>query len=91
MSRSKEFIAIKIEESIEFYIKIGKYLDQKYYEIKQTDSRIGRYNALYLKVNNQEIKVEYGFYILIDLTNNDVKYVHKDIYKNDYVELKEED
>ena len=92
VSKQKEYIAIKVNFSAEFFIQVGKYLREDQYVIKVENDVRQRFtsNELFLKFNDREIKVEKGFYILLDVVDKNIAYVSEDVYKSDYLELKED-
>ena len=91
MSMSKQFIAIKVEpNNPNFFLEVGKKLNDKYYEIKQIkgDVYCSPHKSLVLKIDDHEVEVREGHYILVDMIDDNIKYVTEEMYKNDYVELK---
>lgn len=60
--------AIRIEDSPEFYLNIGKYLNEKCYKI-ENNSYICNLKYTFIFKNNQ-IQGKYGDYILIDVNDN---------------------
>lgn len=92
MNKQKQYIALKVEDTIDFYVNLGKYLDDKYYEIvKEDNHRYFNSFVVMIKIDEiQKIKVERGCYILIEKGSSNVKYITDQAFKNDYIELKEE-
>lgn len=88
--KQREFIALKVDYTPEFFIELGKYLDKKYYELKKNP--IEYRETLYLKYDNNTVReVKNGDYILFAKEDNNIwAYVGKEIFEKTYLVLKEE-
>lgn len=86
-----KYIALKIDYSPEFFIKIGEYLDKKYYEIKKDNMRYRE--ILYLKYeDNKTREMKNGDYLLFAEDNYDIwAYVEQEVFNKTYLILKEEE
>ncbi len=90
MPRQKELIALKIENTPEFYIEIGKFLDEQNYTIVKDDKYHKKYLFLIDNMGNK-IETTEDNYILIDYTTGKFfAYIKKEDFKNNFIELKEE-
>lgn len=88
ISKSKELIAIKVERTARFYSQLGRYLEPDSYElIKQPHSWEG-YDC-YIKIQGQKFQPTNGYYILIDLDSKEAIYISDEVFKNNYIEIKE--
>lgn len=82
----KEYIAIKIEyNKPQFYVDIGKYLDEKDYQFVRQSVRYR--DVLQLKNGNDIINCDDGDYILINIENKLIRYVPERQFKDDYIEI----
>ena len=89
--KQREFITLKIDiYSPDFFIKLGKYLDEKYYELKK--EAVQCREVLYLKYSNNTLReAKHGDYILFDKEDNSIwAYVEKEVFDKTYLILKEE-
>lgn len=86
ISKTKEFNAIEINDSREFYINVGKYLNDDQYVIEDE----GYCSKFYLVDDNGKHEVRSGDYILIEAFGTQVMYITKENFKENYVEIKEE-
>ena len=86
MSKSKEYIVIPATYKTEFYIEIGKYLDDDQYKLEPYCG----YKGVVLKINNAEIKVRQGDFILVDTEKKRIMSINQNEFESDYVELKED-
>lgn len=86
-----KYVALKIDYSPEFFIKIGEFLDKKYYEIKKDNIRYRE--ILYLKYENNETReMKNGDYLLFAEDNHAIwAYVEKEVFDKTYLILKEEE
>ena len=89
MSKSKEYMAIKVNSGAEFFLTVGRYVNPDNYEIVEPNEHYLAPKFI-LNINNRKIDVEYGDYILID-ANGDIEYVEEKKFKENYVEIKEEE
>lgn len=89
--KQREFIALKVDYTPEFFIELGKHLNEKYYELKKNP--IEYRETLYLKYdNNTTRKVKNGDYLLFDKDDNEIWcYVEKEVFEKTYLILKEEE
>jgi hypothetical protein len=86
--KQKTFYKIKIDNSEEFYINLGKYLPEELYYLKKVDLMC-RKTAI-LIIDKLEIACKYGDYILIDTEDNkNIRYVDETSIE-DYIEIKGE-
>ena len=87
INKTKEFNAIEIDDSREFYINVGKYLSDDEYEIEDKG-----YCSNFKLINNDGSKttVKQGGYILIDTDMKTLIYISRENFKENYVEIKEE-
>lgn len=86
ISKTKEFNAFEIDNSREFYINVGKYLNDDEYEIEDR----GYCSKFYLVDDNGKHEVTKGDYILIEASRKQLMYITKENFKESYVEIKEE-
>lgn len=89
ISKSIEYYVLEVKENKDFYIKLGKYLDEKFYEIKTVDEKWGKFEELFLKKDEQKIHAKEKHYILINSNTGNFKYISKDEYETEYVEIVE--
>lgn len=89
--KQKEFIALKVDYTPEFFIELGKYLDKKYYEFKKNPTQYRK--ILYLKYSNDTVReVKIDDYILFDKEDKAIwAYVEKEVFDKTYLILKEEE
>lgn len=88
MSKTIEYNVIEVTGDRNYYITIGKYLDEKFYELRKVKSE--RYydaEEVILKKDGQEIIVENNHYILINSETGEFKYITKKEYETEYVEI----
>ena len=90
MSKSKEYMAIKVYSGAEFFLTVGRYVNPDNYEIVEPNEHYLAPKFI-LKINNRKIDVNSGDYILIDTANNEIEYVEEKKFKENYVELKGEE
>ena len=89
--KQRKFIALKIEYTPKFFMQLGKYLDEKYYEIKKEP---GRYSEdLYLKNDDNSLRTaKDGDYILFDEEEPVIwAYVKKEVFNKTYLKIEEEE
>lgn len=86
-----KYVALKIDYSPEFFIKIGEYLDKKYYEIKKDSVRYK--DIIYLKCeDNKTREMKNGDYLLFAEDNHAIwAYVEQEVFNETYLILKEEE
>lgn len=81
MNKTKQYNVIKVDtSSAQFYIDIGKYLNEKDYEYINCDMH--RYGEL--KIKDQYVK--YGQYILVD-DNKNIRIINEKEFQDDFVIL----
>lgn len=86
--KQKELIAIKCDFSKEFYINIGKYIEDNRYRFVD-DPRSFDKQIILIDNNGNEIKLERECYILIDLENREkFTIINKEDFKCNYLEVK---
>ncbi len=90
ISKSIEYKVIEVVESAQFYVEIGKLLDEKDYTLKETEERWGRCITVFLNIDDREIKVKENHYILVNQEKSTLKYITKEEYEEEFVELKED-
>lgn len=89
--KQRKFIALKIEYTPEFFMQLGKYLDEKYYELKKNP--IEYRETLYFKNDDNSLRAaKNGDYILFDEEEPAIwAYVKKEVFDKTYLVLKEEE
>lgn len=87
--KQREFIALKIEYTPEFFMQLGKYLDEKYYELKKNP--VEYRETLYFKNDDNSLRAaKNGDYILFDKEEPSIwAYVKKEVFEKTYLILKE--
>lgn len=85
INKQKEYLAIENTNDAQFYINIGKYLNEVDYQIKKTPLS----NEIILIKGNYECSLKRGDYILID-ENGGFTPVSKKSLKENFIEIKEE-
>lgn len=86
ISKTREFKAIEIDDSREFYVNVGKYLNDDKYKIEDE----GYCSKFYFVEGDNKISVKQGDYLLISEDGNTVVYTDRETFKENYVEIKEE-
>lgn len=90
ISKSIEYKVIEVKDDRQFFIEIGKLLDEKSYTLKETETRWGKCQAVFLSINGQEIEAKENHYILVNQETSKIKYITKEEYEEEFVELKED-
>jgi len=90
ISKSIEYKVIEVKEDRQFYIEIGNLLDEKSYTLKETETRWGRCETVFLNIDGREIEVKEKHYILVNQEKSTLKYITKEEYEEEFVELKED-
>lgn len=86
----KKLIALKVDNSPEFFIEIGKWLDDEMYKIKK-DERFNSKHLFIIDKRGNEIEIFSENYILIDFeTGKFVDYITENDFEDNYIKLKEE-
>lgn len=86
----KKLIALKVDNSPEFFIEIGRWLDDEMYKIKE-DKTFHSKHLFIIDKRGNEIEIFSGNYILIDSeTGEFVDYITENDFENNYIKLKEE-
>lgn len=84
INKQKVYTAIKFDDSREFYINIGKYLKKDDYKLKKDNI----YREFIFISDFGEIKLNIGDYILI--CEDEIVVINNMTYKNNFIEIKEE-
>lgn len=88
--KQTEYYVIHLDYSEEMYINLGKHLT-KDVDFKLTKGAKTYYNELIILMKNNEIKAKYDDYLLVGINDNkNLLYVEKDKFKENYIEVKEE-
>lgn len=90
ISKSIEYKVIEVKEDKQFYIEIGKLLDAKDYTLKEIEGRWGKHQAVFLNIDGREIETKENHYILVNQEKSTLKYITKEEYEEEFVELKED-
>lgn len=93
ISKNIEYKVIKVEDTREFYLEVGKVLNSSNYKIKEIKEQHCYPEIKFiLVINNIKIETKEGDYILINLQDNeDIEYVRKEVFNKKYIELKEQE
>ena len=90
ISKSIQYKAIEVRDDRQFYMEIGQLLDEKDYTLKETEQRWGKCQTIFLNIDGREIKTKENHYILVNQEKSTIKYITKEEYKEEFVELKED-
>lgn len=91
VNKTKKYLCLKINNTQEFYIELGRELGDKLEIVKEKDHLRFSDKTYYIYVNEKRINLSeiYGGYLIIDLETKRIQIIDNETLENDYYILEE--